>query len=223
MKRATLSLVLPLFALFSFSYLSLADEGGSGSGYGKPTGVAGPITMAPTLTVIGFPSPFRFGFEAKALNLAGLGFDYGFLPSMTFSNVKIKYNSWRITGRVYPFRGAFFVGLGFGKQNLSGSSANSVTVAGTPYSVNYSVDVNTTILVPHIGWRWIWSSGFFLGMEYGVQVASSSTSTFSSDAPSLVTSTTEYTNEKNNIEEQGRKLGRTTLPHIGLIQLGYFF
>ncbi len=196
------------------------------SGYGKTSGVAGPVIMAPTITAIGFPSPFRFGFEAKGWNLVGLGFDYGFLPQLTFSDVKVKYNSWRITARVFPFKGAFFAGVAFGKQNLTGQKAQNVTYSGTTYSVNVTDDLNTTIISPHIGWRWIWQNGFMFGMEYGVQLASNATSTVSDDKsgtiPQLATQQ-QFIDLKNQVIEQSNKYGNKTLPHFALIQLGYFF
>lgn len=189
------------------------------AGYGKTDGLAGPVLIAPAITLLGFPTPFRFGVELRGWQYLGLGFDYGFLPSLSFSNVKIKYNSWRITGRAFPFQGAFFLGVGFGKQNLTGSSSN--TVSGVP--VNYTIELATTIITPHIGWRWTWDCGFYFGMELGVQLASSSTSTFSSDAPAAVQSNATYVSEKANVQDQARKLGNTTLPHFGLIQVGYYF
>lgn len=189
------------------------------SGYGKTEGFAGPVVIAPAITLVGFPTPFRFGLEMRGWEYVGLGFDYGFLPSLSFSNVKVKFNSWRITGRAFPFKGSFFLGVGFGKQNLTGTSSNSVS--GT--TVNYTVDIGTTIITPHVGWRWTWESGFFFGMELGVQLASSSTSTFNSDAPAAIQSNATYVSEKSNVEEQGRKLGKVTLPHFGLVQLGFYF
>lgn len=194
-------------------------EASASEGYGKTMGVAGPVLIAPAVTLLGLPTPFRVGLELRGFDYLGLGFDYGFLPTLTFSDVKIKYTSWRITGRAFPFKGAFFVGLAFGKQTLTGTGSNTVQTI----PVSYSLELATTILAPHIGWRWTWNSGFFFGMELGVQLVSNATSTVSTDAPAAIQSDPDYLAEKAKVEDEGRKLGNTTLPHFGLIQVGYYF
>lgn len=198
--------------------ITKADESNN-DGYGKTEGVAGPVVFGPILTAAGFPSPFRFGIDARGYNYFGMGLDYGFLPTLDFSAVKIKYNSWRVLGRFFPFQGAFFLGVGFGKQNLTGSSSNTVQTA----AVSYSIELSTTILTPHLGWRWTGQSGLFFGMEFGLQLASSSTSTFSSDAATALQGDATFLAEKAKIEDEARKLGNTTLPHFALLQIGYLF
>lgn len=187
-------------------------------GYGKTEGLLGKFLVGPNVTLLGFPTPFRFGLETKWDNLLGLSFDYGFFPSLTVSDVSVKYNSWRLAARVFPWKAGFYLGLGFGKQNFTG--ATSKTTAGT--AVAYNLTVDTTILVPQIGWRWTSQSGFFFGMELGVQLASSSTATFSSDAPAAIQGTAEYAANKADIEDAGKTFGQTTLPHMALVQLGWF-
>lgn len=175
--------------------------------------------VGPSVTLLGFPTPFRFGVEAKYDNLVGLSIDYGLFPSLTFSNIKVKYNSWRIGAQVYPFRGSFYLGVGIGKQNFDGSLVKDT--AGT--SVTYALTINTTIITPHLGWRWVSMSGFFWGMEVGAQLAASSSATFSSDAPAALQSTPEYTQNKADIEDKGKTFGQTTLPAFALVQFGWMF
>ncbi len=180
----------------------------------------GPVSFGPEVTLLGFPTPFRFGLDTRYDELVGLSFDYGFFPSLTLSNIKVKYNSWRVNARVFPFRGALFVGFGYGKQSLDATKAE--VISGT--TVNFALNVNTTLLLPHIGWRWGGNSGFFFGVELGVQLASNSTAAFSSDTTNAtILSSTEYNNNKNDIEKKGKDLGQTTLPHFGLIQMGWIF
>lgn len=186
--------------------------------YGKSEGVLGKFLLGPNITALGFPTPFRFGVDTKYDNMFGLAFSYGLFPSLTLSSISLKFNSWRVDAKVYPFSGAMYVGVGFGKQTLNANY--SKVTASTP--VNYALSVNSTIITPHIGWRWVWASGFFYGMEAGVQLSASSTATFTTDAPAAVQATAEYTSNKKDIEDKGKTFGQTTLPHFALVQLGWF-
>lgn len=186
--------------------------------YGKAEGILGKLLIGPNVTLLGLPTPFRFGVETKFDNLFGVSFDYGLFPNLTISDVKLKYNSWRVVARIFPFRGGFYLGFGYGKQKFTGASRKET--AGT--EVNYDLTVDTTILVPQIGWRWTSSSGFFFGMELGVQLASKSSAAFSSDAPQAIQATADYESNKKDIEDQGKLIGQTTLPHMALVQIGWF-
>jgi len=185
-------------------------------------GLLGDFRIGPSVTLLGFPTPFRFGIEAKYNNLIGLSIDYGFFPSLTLSTVKVKYNSWRVGAQVYPFQGAFYIGFGFGKQNFTGAFTKDT--AGT--SVDYNLAINTTILTPHLGWRWVGASGFFFGMEVGAQLASSSSATFTSSVDRSTLSPTaqaEYDTNKADVEDKGKTFGQTTLPAFALVQMGWLF
>jgi len=196
------------------------SETAQSEGSGKTQGVLGDILFGPSVTLLGFPSPFRFGLEAKYAGLVGLSVDYGLFPNLTFSNIKLKYNSWRVGAQVYPWRGAFYIGVGFGKQNFTAAATD--TAAGT--TVTYDLTVNTTIFTPHIGWRWVGTSGFFFGMELGAQVAASSTAAFTTDTTdATVIASAEYQAKKTDLEDKGKTFGQTTLPHFALVQIGWLF
>lgn len=196
------------------------ESSGSSETYGKREGVLGPVTVGPFITALGFPSPFRFGVESKYQNQFGLSADYGFFPSLTFSNVGVKYNSWRVAAKWYPFSRALFVGVGFGKQNFTGTYTS--TISGT--AVTQNLDINTTIVLPHVGWRWVCESGLFFGMELGVQIAASSSATYSDNAPgAAVTGSADYAKQKKDIEDKGKTFGQNSLPHFALLQVGWLF
>lgn len=185
----------------------------------KTMGVLGPVTFGPVLTFPGFPTPLRFGLDVKYTDIFQISFDYGLFPKLTVSNVSVKFNSWRLGAKVFPFRGAMYVGLSFGKQSFDGTMSNTVQ----NQAVNYALHVDSTILVPHIGWKWNWESGLFMGMELGVQLATKSTSAFDSNADNSIKSADEYTSAQADVEAKGNTFGKQALPHFALFQIGWMF
>ena len=190
--------------------------------YGKKAGVMGedvPLVFGPKITALGLPLPFRVGLEAKWNNLFGLSFDYNFFPSIAFSGVSIKGTGWNLAARYYPWSRAFYVGAGFGSQTVSGSQPTVILTQ----TRNVGVDFKSTIFSPQIGWRWVWSSGFFLGLEAGVQIPLSSTTTLVSDATAAEKLTPQYQQAEADVKKQGKAIGSQVFPQFALVQVGYFF
>ena len=69
--------------------------------------------------------------------------------------------------RIYPLRGTFFIGAGFGQQTLDGSVTQ--LVSGAPFGPTASGRVQSWVITPRIGWQWVWRSGFAMGLDFGVQ------------------------------------------------------
>ena len=191
-------------------------------GYGKPRGVFGantPLTIGPKVSGLGLPSPFRIGVEAKWDNSFGLGFDYGYLPVTGIYDSKLKINSYLGTARYYPWRGPFYLGVGFGTQNFQASRTEDFSGE----NVTATLTLNSVMVVPQVGWRWVWDTGFFLGVEAGVQVALSTQRSLTDDAPTIVRQTSQYATQVKAIEAQGDVLAGIPLPNFALLQVGYFF
>lgn len=213
-QRTTLALVL-VCALWAFAPNARAEEG---STYGKKDGMLWPVVLGPKVG-FGFPTPIQFGLEGRYLSALGFSFDYGMFPSMAFSNVSVKLSSWNLAAKYFVWGQAFFVGLKFGSQTFDGSMTN--TISGI--STTATTSIKTTFLTPHIGWRWTWESGFFMGMEIGAQVALSADSTTTTNADATIQSTADYAALIADIDSKGKTLGRTTIPILTLIQFGYYF
>jgi len=179
-------------------------------GYGKPEGVLPHAVIGPKIMLVSFPAP-GVGIEAKALDLLGLSFDYGFIPDVTVSGVTVGLTNWSLGGRVYPFRGAFFAGVAMGSRSFHGSKTDTST--GTP--VKAKATVSSTFVAPEIGWRWVWSGGLFLGMDLGWQFVLSDRTTLEANGASLDT--------QQDVQDQADRIGKAGLPVLGLLQLGWFF
>ncbi len=178
--------------------------------YGKAEGIIPGMVFGPKLSLVNLPTP-AFGVEAKFMNLVGASFDYGFIPDVTLSNVTVGMKNWSIGAKVYPFHGSFFLGAAFGGRSFTGSKIDDST--GTPLKA--TVDVSSTYLAPEIGWRWVGNSGFFMGMDLGWQFVVSNSTTLT--APAGVSQST-----RQDVQDKGNQLGRSGLPILGLLQVGFF-
>lgn len=201
---------------------SPADIKPDGEYYGVANPVLGDFSFGPAVTLIAFPVPFKLGLETKYRDCFGLSFDYGFFPSLTFSSVSVGWNSWNVTAKWYPFNRAMYLGVGIGQQTFEGSKTESVTVGPTTQPLTVTVAVNTTFINPHLGWRFISNSGFFYGMELGVQVPISNSATVTS-SDSTLNSTTEFQEASADVDAKAKTFGRTPLPLLTVAQIGWMF
>jgi hypothetical protein len=175
-------------------------------GYGKTEGVIPGVLFGPKLTLLSL-SP-GVGLEVKLGSRLGFSFDYGFLPDVSVMGVKINYRDLSGAVRVYPFAGAFYLGASCGKRTFKAHGSSGADEA--------RVTVDTTYLAPQLGWRWIWTNGFFLGTELGYQIVvdhkMSFWSTATADAGTI-----------KDVNDAGDQIGKIGLPVASLFQVGYFF
>lgn len=161
---------------------------------------------------IGFPHPLAIEAVVGFKKTVMLGAEYGFMPT-TISSVDMRLWSAAADLRVFPFKGAFFIGLRGGYQSISAETTLSAANVG---SYTESVDVGTWFVNPRIGFLWVWKP-IALGIDVGVQVPISTTVSRSSllavASPSLDANITTATNT----------LGRTVLPTLDLLRLGVVF
>ena len=61
----------------------------------------------------------------------------------------------------------FFVGVGVGQQVIDAVVTEKQT--GSPIGLGGSARVDSWVITPRIGWQWVWSSGFAMGLDLGAQ------------------------------------------------------
>ena len=129
-------------------------------------------------------------------------------------------NSYDARFRWFIFKRSFFIGMSYGVQNLTADTTQ--TLQGIP--INAKVNVSTTYLSPHLGWRWQWASGFFTGMDLGVQIACATDTTVTTNITNAyVQASDDYQKVVKQVTDQGNDLGRTRLPFATLFDIGYLF
>jgi hypothetical protein len=159
---------------------------------------------------VGFPRPLAIEGLVKIERTVALGLEYSLLPNLTISNVHTSFWAIAADARIFPFGGAFFVGLRAGHQHLQGET----TVAAGGYSLDESLAIDTWFINPRIGLLWTWSPGFTFGMEAGAQIPLSATT--ASTLPSGVAVSSDLTSAANTF-------GKHVLPTVDLIRIGWLF
>jgi hypothetical protein len=87
-----------------------------------------------------------------------------------------------------------------------------------------TVNQDNSFIAPQMGWNWIWDSGFFMGIDLGVQLSLKRTTNFSTDVTNAtVLASAEYAALRNDVLDQADKIGKTPLPVLTLVKIGYFF
>jgi hypothetical protein len=183
-------------------------------GYGKSEGVLPGMVIGPKLSLLRVPAP-GLGVEAKLMNAFGLSLDYAFIPTVTVKDVSARYADLSLGAKWYPWRGAFFLGASLGTRTFEGSKKDSTTVPGV--TLEAKGKVSSTYLAPQVGWRWVWASGFFMGIDLGWQVILSSETTLT--IPAELASTT----AAQDVRDASDDLGELGFPIVSLLQLGWFF
>jgi hypothetical protein len=182
-------------------------------GYGKPEGLIPGVLVGPKAALVPFPGLLGAGVEAKFLNLVGVSVDYSFFPRVTIADVKASYSDVCVAARVFPWRRSLFVGVALGYRDFAGKQTDAAT------KQEFEVDVQSLYLAPEIGWRFVWSSGFFMGLDLGYQFILSPKTTFTQPAQVNVLSQT----TRKDVEDFGDQFGKIGLPIVSLLQFGFFF
>jgi hypothetical protein len=163
------------------------------------------------LAGVGFPRPLTIEALAKIERTFGLGVEYGVLPTMNIGGVTTRFSALAADARVFPLRGAFFLGVRAGHQHLGTDATIAIPSYG---SIAESITVDTWFINPRLGFLWTWEPGLSLGIEAGVQIPVSSSS--SSTVPPGIAAADSITSVTNT-------LGRGVLPTVDLLRLGFLF
>ena len=182
-------------------------------------GAFGDFALGPKATLLSFPAVIGGGIEARYQTMFGASLDYQVLPSFTVSGVKVGLSTLTGAIRVFPLQGSFFLGTHIGSRSFTASRTEDV--GGTPTKL--TADVTSTILTPHLGWRWGGTQGIFLGMEFGWQLSLSNTVKLTTDPASAATGTAEYQQLERDVNEKANDIGKAGLPHFSILQIGYLF
>lgn len=161
---------------------------------------------------VGFPRPLAVEGMVKLGGVVALGGEYSVLPRTSISGVQL--TSWALAAdaRVFPFKGAFFIGLRAGHQVFAAHT--TVTAAGV--SQSESATAETWFVNPRLGFLWTWQSGFTLGIDAGVQLPIGATvsSTLPGEAPSSINTT---------FGKVAGVLGNDVTPTVDLLRIGFLF
>jgi hypothetical protein len=169
-----------------------------------------PSTPAPlrvgVIGGMGFPRPLAIEGMAEFSGYVALGIEYGVLPTITVDGVSAGLWSVAADLRVFPFRGAFFLGVRAGRQHVGAATSIAVAPFGSATEV---LALDSWFLNPRAGFLWTLWGRLALGVEAGVQVPL---------APSIASSLplALYPSAQRTIDT----LGRSVIPTVDLVRVG---
>jgi hypothetical protein len=115
---------------------------------------------------LGFPQPLSIEGIVVLGGIVALGAEYGALPSTTLGGVQASLWSFSGDARVFPFGGAFFVGMRAGRQGLSASTR---VVVG-PIGLSEALTIDSWFINPRLGFLWRSPVGLAFGVDVGVEI-----------------------------------------------------
>lgn len=160
---------------------------------------------------VGFPRVLSVEGFVTFDRLVLVGLEYGALPTVDIGGVKTSLDAVTADARVFPFRGAFFVGLRGGRQRLSLASTFEVEGLG---AFSESLETISWIVNPRLGFLWRLDPGIVIGVEAGVQIPVAVRSTTSLDTGLGL---------EGRLTASADSLGRTVLPTVDLLRIGLAF
>lgn len=211
-----------------------SGDGGSGSsaGGGSSRKYGGNVSL-------NFPHPIFVEAAYRPIPMVSLGLGAGGLAlnNLKFGNTPISLSMLALDfkGRWHPFQGSFFLGLGLGYQRMSGKMTDTIPVQANGQTTNVlttvALGVNSPYLTPQLGWFWVWSGGFTLGFDLGIQVpfvpqTSLDITTDNTNANigiAQIQATTQYRELEAKVQDAGNKIGRQSLPMVTAIRIGWMF
>lgn len=147
-------------------------------------GPLGPLRLGPMIGT-GLPAILNFGALLKITPYFGAGINVGMIPEIRLSyygEATLAYREYDIFGRVFPFGGGLFVGVGVGYATAKGSFMDRFDTTpyasqvppgiSVPATLTYSShgSVRTMVLTPQIGYFYTTQIGFSIGVDLGAQI-----------------------------------------------------
>lgn len=167
---------------------------------------------------VGFPRPLAVEAFVKLEKLVGVGFEYSFLPPTTVSAVDARFNAISFDLRVFPFRGAFFIGARAGKQWLQADARLSAAQLGT---ITETMQASTWFFNPRAGVLHTFSNGITIGIDAGVQFPINPS--YVRSGPATSAGLASDLDIEGTLVTVANALGNSTTPTVDLLRLGFLF
>lgn len=177
-------------------------------------GVLGPVRLG-LLAGAGFPSAVSGQAQISLYDWVGVAASYGGSPAVSLpigpADVSLAQRSYSASLRLFPFRGAFFVGAGAGVNTLTGQSRASAQ----GQVAEASMQTTTHFIAPEIGLLYRFPFGLAIGADVGVQMPFRAVRDQSASLNGQSASVPE------DLRTAMRSLENTPIPVVNLLRLGY--
>lgn len=170
------------------------------------------------MVALGFPRPFSLEAFAKIEKIVGVGAEYSFLPPVNAAGVDASFKAIAADLRVFPFKGAFFIGARAGRQWLD---ARAKISAGEYGSFSETMAASTWFVNPRLGFLVTFRSGVTVGIDAGVQLPLSPT--YERRGLATDSGLAAGTSTDKTLALIAGTLGNNVTPTIDLLRLGFLF
>jgi hypothetical protein len=194
-------------------------------------GIFGPFRIGPVLGA-GIPNLISFGGTAKLTRYLGFGLNIGLIPTVKiamYGEATLSYQEYDVYGRIYPFGGGFFLGVGVGYETVRGTLVNTIATGYPQYpqlDITSEASVRSMVLTPQIGYFYTFGAGFSLGLYGGAQVPiAASDISFTTQVPNLPAAAQPFVQtyiDQNDakVRDTLNTIGQTVVPAAG-VQIGW--
>lgn len=167
----------------------------------------------------GLPHPINVGvLYLHSSNFFSAEAQAGSFEIQNVQDTDIEIQNQELNLRYHPFAGAFYVGLGYGKQEVDVKGEDVIGGQNVKAKVTYKSDYS----LPHFGWMsGIKNGGFFWAFEAGWQMPSNGKTKIKTNID--LTGTPEYDDLINDINDNVKKTGKKSIPNVALIKFGWLF
>lgn len=190
------------------------------------------LRFGPSVAV-GVPHPVTGALDVVYANFISLSVSGGRF-GINVDDTDLEIRNWDATIRWYPFGGSFFLGAARGEQGIVGKRKIDLDVnsGGVALKVptTLRLEIESSYLTPQIGWFARWDSGFTLGFDIGYQMPSGAKSELqtsfenvSAASEEAVRNSDEYKKNKKDVEDAAEAIGKTGIPYISFLRIGWLF
>lgn len=174
--------------------------------------------------ILGVPHPIQLGVDyVHPSSMFSAGLSLG-AYNMKVTDADAKLTNSEIALRYHPFAGSFFVGASLGNHKVTVEKTDEIDVGGTPEEVTGKIELKANYIKPHIGWmKGASDGGFYYSFEIGLVSPSGVKTDFTSDADAIVQADPDYEEFEKDLEDDGNKIGKQSLPYLALIKVGWLF
>jgi hypothetical protein len=180
-----------------------------------------PISVTPSVNLLNFPHPLEGAVEVIFSQAFSIKYSKSFEPSFKVDGSEADIDNHSFGIRAYPDQGAFFFGLAYGKHEVSANRYENIN----GFDTNIYAHAEAEYVTPSVGWKWVYDSGFTIGLEFGWLFPFNGSAEVSSnqDLNPLVAGDDEYEQNRRDVEDAARKYVDKGLPSIGLLEIGWTF
>jgi hypothetical protein len=169
------------------------------------------FSITPSVNLLDFPHPFDGAVELVFSEAIGIKYSQSFRPHGNIDGDKADIDNRSIAIRSYSGGGPFWFGLAYGHHEINVQRNDQVN----GFDTNIYASVESDYVSPMIGWKWVYDSGFTVGVELGW--------IFPFNSKSDVNADEQYRQQRSDAQDQAEKYGKNGLPTVSLLELGWTF